>query len=546
MLAELGLVRRNVGQMILAVAVANDVVGWILLGLVVGIAESAEFAWTDLAITIAGVALFLGFALTHGQQLTDRLLRAVATSAPTATSPVFVIVVLVLAAGALTQWMGVEAVLGAFIAGLIIGRSQWRDERALRTVDTLAHGLLAPVFFATAGLRIDLGVFTDPTVATWSVIIVLVASVTKFIGAITGARVGGLPRTEGLALGAALNARGALEIVIASIGLGLGVLNDASYGAIVVMAVLTSVSAPPLIRLALAGWEGTPEEQARLRTEEENRSRVVLSDRPPLLVTRGQPPSIAAAQLLDLCWPTRHPVTVITSATYAELSPIRGVLHDRPIRLIERPTEEIGAETSRQANKGHGAVILGLTDRADGPVLSPFVEDILASSSRPVILIRKERMSGHRLPKAFGRALVPVSGSMNSRAALEIASMMSSQLGTALTLVHVDSTPAFIGRGALDRMSCIAEPLLHQARDLAIGAGARGVATHSVTSESVSAELARLSVELESDVVVVGTTTRRLNNRLHLGPAATYLLEICPATVVVVVTPRGWTGVHTP
>ncbi len=543
-LAELGLVRRNVGQLILAVAVANDVVGWILLGLVVGLAEADGFAADDLLVTIAGVLLFVGLALSVGQQLTDRLLRSVATSSPTATSPVFVIIVLVLGAGALTQWMGVEAVLGAFLAGLVIGRSSWRDERALRLVDSLAHGLLAPLFFATAGLRIDLGVFTDPTVALWSVIIIAVASMTKLVGATIGAWASRLPRREGFALGAALNARGALEIVIASIGLSLGVLNDASYGAIVIMAVVTSVAAPPLIRLALDGWEGTEDEQQRLHAEEVARSRIVLSDRPPLLVTRGQPPSIAAAQLIELCWPSRHPVTVVTSATESELSPIRGVLHERPIRLIHRASDQIAAQTTKEADKGHSAVVLGITDRPGGPLLSPFVQDILAAASRPVILVRSERMSGQRLPQAFGRALVPVTGSINSQAALELASAMSSHLGTALSLVHIDPTPALLGRTVLERMADVADPLLQHARASAQRGGASQISTHSTTAESIPGELARLAIEFEADVVLIGTTARHVDGRMHLGPTAAYLLETCPATVVVVVTPRGWTGAH--
>jgi Kef-type K+ transport system membrane component KefB len=171
-----------------------------------------------------------------------------------------------------------------------VGRSRWRDERALRLVEQLAHGLFAPLFFATAGLRIDLGVFVDRTVATWTLIVVLIASVTKFVGALGGAHLSGLPRREGLALGAALNARGALEIVIASIGLSLGVLNDSSYGVIVVMAIVTSLAAPPLLRSFLADWQGTEEEQRRLEAEQIARSRIIVSDRPPLLLTRGNPP----------------------------------------------------------------------------------------------------------------------------------------------------------------------------------------------------------------------------------------------------------------
>ncbi len=540
-LAELGLVRRNVGQMILAVAIANDVVGWILLGVVAGLAGSGGVSASDLALTVTGVAVFLLVALTIGQRAVDRLLWSVATNAPS-TTPVVAVIALVVAAGAFTQWMGVEAVLGAFIAGLVIGRSRWRDERALRLVESLAHGILAPLFFATAGLRIDLGVFTQPTVAVWSLVIIAAASVTKFVGAVVGAYFGRLPSREGLALGAALNARGALEIVIASIGLELGVLNDASYGAIVVMAIVTSLAAPPLLRSLLANWPGTADEQQRLEAEAAAKSRIILSDRPPLLLTRGQPPSIAAAQLIELCWPAHAPVTVLATAEDTELEPIRAVLHGRSLRTIHGHGENVVGEALAEAGKGHSAIVVGVTDRPHGPVLSPFLETILTNANRPVIMIRSERTSGHSLPEAFARAAVPVTGSINSRAAQEVSFAMSASLGTELALLHLDPRPPLYGSDLLTRMTDVAEPLLAEAKKSALAAGARPTITISRTADSIPGELARIVTEIEADVVIIGTTPRFTGEGIQLGPVAAHLLETCPATVVIVATPPGWTA----
>ena len=542
-LAELGLVRRNVGQLILAVAIANDVVGWILLGVVAGLAESNEFDVGDLALTIVGVVVFLAAALTIGQRAIDRLLWVVASSSPS-NAPAVAVIAVVVGAGALTQWMGVEAVLGAFIAGLLIGRSTWRDERALHLVDSIAHGLLAPLFFATAGLRIDLAVFTDRTVAVWSVVIIAVASATKFVGAIGGARFGRLPRREGLALGVALNARGALEIVIASIGLGLGVLNDASYGVIVVMAIATSISAPPLLRAVLSGWPGTEAEQQRLAAEEAARAQVIPAGRPPMMLSRGRPPSIAAAQLIDVCWPAHAPVTVVTTVDDARLAPVRGVLHDRRLRVIHREGDVDVAKVLAEAGKGHSAVVLGLTDEPGSPLLSPLVETILAKANTPVVLIRGERMSGRSLPGAFARAVVPVSGSLNSRAAQELASAMSARLGTELLLLYLDASPDLYGSAASARTAELSEQMLARATDVALAVGARPAASISRRADSVAGELGRVVVEFEADVVVIGSTPRSTGEGAHLGPVATHLLETCPATVVVVATPSGWSG-HT-
>ena len=113
---------------------------------------------------------------------------------------------------------------GAFIAGIVLGRSRFHDTDVFDQIDGVTRSFFAPLFFATAGLRVDLGLLRDPTVLGWGVIVVAVASASKGVGAYLGSRLAGLPAREGLALGAGLNARGAVEIVVATVGLSLGVL----------------------------------------------------------------------------------------------------------------------------------------------------------------------------------------------------------------------------------------------------------------------------------------------------------------------------------
>lgn len=547
-LGELDLIRRNVGQLILAAAMANDVVGWILLGLVAGLAAAGGVDAFDLALQIAGVTAFLVLALTVGQRLVDAALRSVASASTTNTSPTTLVIGIIIGAGALTQWMGVEAVLGAFVAGLVIGRSTWRDERVLRLIETVAHGILAPLFFATAGLKVDLGVFTDPIVAMWSVIIVLVASLTKFVGSMVGARAGGLPSREGLALGVALNARGALEIVIAAVGLSIGILNDASYGVIVVMAIVTSLAAPPLLRIVLADWQGTPDEQSRLEAEKAARNRVILSERPPMLASRGETPSIVASQLLDLCWPAEVPVTVVAGPEDTpELGAVQNVLGERNVRMVRHDGRAEAAALLTEANRGHGVVFIGLADRPGEPTIPAEVDAVLAAATIPVVLVRGERMSGRSLPGVFAKALVPVTGSMNSRAAQEVAAALSARIGTELVLTHLDPAPAisfdFGGDDTAVELA-MADPLLRTASDTAVLAGAGRVSTRARRAESIPGELARIAVEEEVDLVVVGATLRQTPEGTYLGPVVSHLLEVCPATVVVVVTPVGWSGRH--
>jgi nucleotide-binding universal stress UspA family protein len=175
------------------------------------------------------------------------------------------------------------------------------------------------------------------------------------------------------------------------------------------------------------------------------------------------------------------------------------------------------------------------------------VDDVLAAAAMPVVLVRGERMSGRSLPGVFAKALVPVTGSMNSRAAQEVAAALSARIGTELVLTHLDPAPPisfdFGGDGTAVE-SAMADQLLRTASASAALSGAGRVSTRARRAESIPGELVRITVEEEVDLVVVGATLRQAPEGSYLGPVVSHLLDVCPATVVVVVTPVGWSGRH--
>ncbi|HEY7399257.1 MAG TPA: cation:proton antiporter, partial [Actinomycetota bacterium] len=154
---------------------------------------------------------------------------------------------LVFAFGAVTQAIGVHLVLGAFVAAILIGRLPSVDKSAVDSIRQVGMGFFVPFFFAYTGIKVDLTSLRGNALV-FALIAVLVACVGKVIGGTLGTRIGGLPRWEAIAVGVGLNARGAMELVIAAIGLSIGVLNDASYAIIVLIAVLTTVMAAPLLK----------------------------------------------------------------------------------------------------------------------------------------------------------------------------------------------------------------------------------------------------------------------------------------------------------
>jgi Kef-type K+ transport system membrane component KefB len=162
-----------------------------------------------------------------------------------------------------THALGLEAIFGALVAGILIRTAGPRVLERLAPLRTMVMAVLAPLFFATAGLRMDLTALADPTVALTAAVLLLLAIAGKFAGAYIGAWLSGLNRWEALALGAGMNSRGVVEVIIALVGLRLGVLSTPSYTIVVLIAVVTSLMAPPILRFAAARIDVTDDELLR-------------------------------------------------------------------------------------------------------------------------------------------------------------------------------------------------------------------------------------------------------------------------------------------
>ena len=260
-LMDLGLLHRNVGQLILISGTVDDVLGWVGLSVVTAMATTGLHA-AGLALTVGYLLLFVVAALLIGRPLVRSVMRSTVKSGePGLTLSASVVVVVLFSAT--THALGFEAVFGALVAGILI-RGGGKDVLTrLAPLRTFVMAVLAPVFFATAGLRMDLTALSDPTVLGTAVVLLLIAIAGKFAGAFIGAWSSGLSRWEAVALGAGMNARGVVEVVVAMVGLRLGVLSTAMYTVVVLIAVVTSLMGPPILRGAMGRLEITADEQLR-------------------------------------------------------------------------------------------------------------------------------------------------------------------------------------------------------------------------------------------------------------------------------------------
>jgi Kef-type K+ transport system membrane component KefB len=262
-LMDMGLLHRNIGQLTLTAGMVDDAFGWFMLSVVSAMATSGVRAGS-VVLSLAYLVAVILFAVVVGRPLVAKVFQLAGRSQE-AMPTIMTATALIILSAAGTHALGLEAIFGAFVCGILISEYGKPDPARLAPLRTVVLSVFAPIFFATAGLRMDLTALTRVDVLGAAALILAIAIVGKFVGAYIGARTSRLSNWEALALGAGMNARGVVEVIVAMVGLRLGVLNTATYTIIVLVAVVTSLMAPPILRVAMARVEQTEEEDLRQR-----------------------------------------------------------------------------------------------------------------------------------------------------------------------------------------------------------------------------------------------------------------------------------------
>lgn len=543
-LFDLELMRRDLGQITIAAGMTNDLIGWVLLGVVAGLASTDGFSVLTLVRSIGGLAVFVVLAFTAGQRGVDRLLRVVRAAGRPAMV-VAAMAVVALGAGVVTQWLGVEAVLGAFIAGIVLGRSRYADRHAQEVLETVTQSVFAPIFFATAGLSVDLRLLLTPTALAWTLGIMAIAGATKFVGAYVGGRLGRLSATHAAALGAALNARGALEIVVATIGLNLGVLNDTSYAAVVVMALVTSMVAGPALKAVLRGERIDPDESARLAREALLADSVIGASS-ALLPTRGGTNSIPGARIIDAVLQPGSYLTVLTVHGPADdagqrqgdtaAAALTSIVHRQTVNRIDRVHDDPAAAILAEARLGYGLMALGMTHGQGATTMSETLQRVIAGSPVPMLLVSRSRHAVSMEPP-IRRITVPSLSTRLGRAAQDVAFSLAEGVGAQVHAVHMVATPSPAGLdldGQPWRTS--GDAMLARSADIAARFGQ--TASLSRTPGSMTGRaLLRHAESVGADMIVFGVEPFTAGDRAFIGYDAEYLLEHARQTVALIIFP---------
>jgi len=247
-LMDLGLYRTRFGMTVMAAAVFDDVIGWTIFAVLLAQVGTAPEHASGMVATVAAPFLFVAGMLLVGRPAIDRLLPRVHAAAGGPAGVLGFAAALALFGAAFTEWLGMHAIFGAFMVGVALGDSAHLDERTRTSAGDFVSSTVAPIFFGSIGLGVDFARHFDPGLTA---VVLLVACAAKILGCGLGARLAGLAPRESWALGAAMNARGSMEIIVGQIALQNGLIGERMFVALVVMALVTSLMSGPAIRRLL-------------------------------------------------------------------------------------------------------------------------------------------------------------------------------------------------------------------------------------------------------------------------------------------------------
>jgi Kef-type K+ transport system membrane component KefB/mannitol/fructose-specific phosphotransferase system IIA component len=248
-LVDLDLYRTDLGALVIGSAVFDDLVGWTLFGWVIGLFQNAEPTVSHALLGVAGVALAVLLALTLGRWLVLRALAFVDRAAGERGGVIGFVVTVAFGAAALSESLGHGALMGAFLAGVVMGGTLATSPGRLRELERLVSVVFAPLFFGSLGLHADFAASFDLRLVAF---VFAIACAGKVLGCGLAALASGLPAREAWAVGFGMNARGAMEMAMAVVALQYGIISERLFVALVVMALATSALSGPVMKRLMA------------------------------------------------------------------------------------------------------------------------------------------------------------------------------------------------------------------------------------------------------------------------------------------------------
>jgi Kef-type K+ transport system membrane component KefB len=539
-LIERRMLKRPVGALSMAGAAIDDVTAWCLLALAAAIAGSGDPSHALQVVALA--ALFTAAMLLLGRRLLGRVSKAYDEVGHVPTLLLGIIFVGVLLSAFVAQQIGIAAIFGAFIMGLIMPRRAGLTADVSARFESFVVLVLLPLFFVVTGLRTEVNALNRPILWALTLLLIAVAIVGKFVGAMLAARYGGFRWRDSAAIGALMNTRGLTELIVLNIGLDLGVISTQLFTMLVVMALVTTFMAGPILRLIDPRHELSEPVEEELRQapratrddipiqaparailvapQDENNLEPLLALAEPLAKTEP-PRELVIAQLVI---PDRF--VTGTSLDAGEVATTTERLDERRAELAERGIAARavaftsilpGQDYVRLASEEEVDLVL-LDGRrpllGEGIPRGP-VGDVLEKAPCDVAVLVER--AGMPAISPEHPVMVPFGGGDHDWAALELAAWIASAHDTPLKLIGASSN----GEGDASRVLQSASLVVQQLA---------GVSTEALLVDLADGGLLRATEG--AGLLVIGLSERWRDE--GLGPVRSAIAKAAPAPILFV------------
>jgi Kef-type K+ transport system membrane component KefB len=531
-LNDLGQTKRSASKIILAGGIFDETLGWILLAVISGLAAGGG-GWGETITIVVKAGLFLAAAALVGRKAVNAILRIVRDRSVIDDAAFTATVVLALAFAAITQAIGLHEVLGAFVFGVIAGTVPRIDRDTIDRVRVMTRGFLVPVFFLFAGMKVDLTQLGHRQTLLIAAGFIAIAILGKIFGCVVGGKIAGMALREAALVGIGMSARGSMEIVLAVLGLSLGILSPTVFSVIVLLSVVTIVVVPAALRIAFKAIPPSDDERKKIERQEQDAAAYTPNVRrvlvPLLPGAQSEIAAEAARALARSKAQTEQQLELVmlrvdgAPAKKSEQLLVEEVAQtdaERPIEIEEQaqvgdsPQTKIGAAFER----GYQLAILGVVrSKRSDDCFGRVVNDVIRNAQGDVFVVYADADFDIDRVKSI---VVPITGHEHARSAGDLAVALASGLGASVRAVNV-----LRSAGGDERSGALSE-LRDRAKVLEVAFEAV-TETDAVPGRGILRNL-RTS---HGDLCILGATDQSRQGSPFFGDTADILLRSAPMPI---------------
>jgi len=553
-LIDLNLLRRDIGQITIAAGMIDDTIAWIILTVILGLIQLGVITLSLAAFAIIKVLLFVLISFYLGRFLAKISVQFLQDRVTSRYKTITLIFVFIFFFSAFAQAIQLEAVFGAFLTGIVFSQIPSLPKIALTRIESITFGVFAPIFFASAGLKVDIKALLNIDLALLTLVLIIVATLSKIIGAYIGARfLAGIDRWMALSFGAGLNARGAIQIIIATIGLSFNIISPDIFSIIILMAVFTSLMSPVLLKFTVARVTPQESEIKRLQKEKITKNLLLNSLNRILLPVRYgadyEKKTIESKIIQRLSSQKNLDITFLTVTSEADKNAATNFLDNigrsfknfkanKKVEISNNPLDAI----LNEAKKSYDLVIIGATDKTSSQsisnlnqkVFNPLVDEIIRLSPCRTLVVQSSGFKENWQPNII---LVPSNASLASKRAAELAFSLANSNQQEIFILTVieeknDEYNLDIEGMVKERQKNFALQSLNDLKKIGetLGLNVNIMVEFGSDIENVILKKAQ---QLNVDLVIVSTDIRPAGDSLHIGPRVERILNNCSCPVAV-------------